>query len=62
MAPDCGINTTGPAINTAQEFFVVYCITFTFLLLCLVPFWVHLVMAVTIYESYIISTFLLVFL
>ena len=43
MAPDCGLNTTGPAITTAQEFFVTYCITFTFLLLCLVPFWVHLV-------------------
>ena len=43
MAPDCSLNTTGPAITTAQEFFVTYCITFTFLLLCLVPFWVHLV-------------------
>ena len=43
MAPDCGLNTTGPAITTAQEFFVMYCITFTFLLLCLVPFQVHLV-------------------
>ena len=36
-------NTTGPAITTAQGFFVTYCITFTFLLLCLVPFWVQLV-------------------
>ena len=43
MAPDCGLNTTGLANTTAQEFFVTYCITFTFLLLCLVPFWVHLV-------------------
>ena len=43
MAPDCGLNTTGLAINTAQEFFVMYCITFTFLLLCLIPFRVHLV-------------------
>ena len=43
MAPDCGLNTTGPAITTAQEFFVTYCITFTFLLLCLVPFRVQLV-------------------
>ena len=43
MALDCGLNTTGPAINTSQEFFVTYCITFTFLLLCLVPFWVHVV-------------------
>ena len=42
MAPDCGLNTTGPANTTAQEFFVTYCITFTFLLLCLIPFWVHL--------------------
>ena len=43
MAPDCGLNTTGPAITTAQEFFVMYCITFTFLLLFLVPFRVQLV-------------------
>ena len=43
MAPDCGHNTTGLAITTAQEFFVTYCITFTFLLLFLVPFRVQLV-------------------
>ena len=43
MALDCGLNTTGPAITTAQEFFVIYCITFTFLLLFLVPFRVQLV-------------------
>ena len=43
MAPDCSLNTTGPAITTAQEFFVTYCITFTFLLLFLVPFRVQLV-------------------
>ena len=43
MALDHGLNTTGPAITTAQEFFVMYCITFTFVLLCLVPFQVHLV-------------------
>ena len=43
MAPDCGLNTTGLATTTAQEFFVTYCITFTFLLLFLVPFRVQLV-------------------
>ena len=43
MAPDCGFNTTGLANTTAQGFFVTYCITFTFLLLCLVPFRVQLV-------------------
>ena len=43
MAPDCGCNTTGLAITTAQEVFVTYCITFTFLLLFLVPFRVQLV-------------------
>ena len=43
MAPDCGLNTTGLAITTAQEFFVTYCITFTVLLLFLVPFRVQLV-------------------
>ena len=43
MAPDCGRNTTGPAFTATQEFFVMYCITFTFLLLFLVPFRVQLV-------------------
>ena len=43
MALDCGFNITGPASNTVQGFFVTYCITFTFLLLCLVPFRVQLV-------------------
>ena len=43
MAPDCGLNITGPAITTAQGFFVMDCITFTFLLLCFVPFRVQLV-------------------
>ena len=43
MAPDCGLNITGLAITTAQGFFVMYCITFTSLLLCLVPFQVQLV-------------------
>ena len=43
MALDCGCNTTGLAITTAQEVFVTYCITFTFLLLLLVPFRVQLV-------------------
>ena len=43
MAPDCGFDITGPAITTVQGFFVVYCTTFTFLLLCLVPFHVQLV-------------------
>ena len=43
MAPDCTYNITGLAINTVQEFFITYCITFMFLLLCLVPFHVQLV-------------------
>ena len=44
MAPDCGFNITGLANNyTVQGFFVTNIITFTFLLLCLVPFWVQLV-------------------
>ena len=43
MAPDCSRNTTGLAITIAQEFFVMYCITFTFLLLFLVPFRVQVV-------------------
>ena len=43
MAPDCGSNITGLASNTVQGFFVTNIITFTFLLLCLVHFWVQLV-------------------
>ena len=43
MAPDCGHNTTGPAFIATQEFFVTYCITFVFFLLCVVPFRLQLV-------------------
>ena len=43
MAPDCSRNTTGPAFIATQEFFVTYCITFVFFLLCVVPFRVQLV-------------------
>ena len=43
MAPDCGCNTTGPAFIATQEFFVTYCVTFVFFLLCVVPFRVQIV-------------------
>ena len=43
MAPNCGHNTTGPVFIATQEFFVMYCITFVFFLLCVVPFRVQLV-------------------
>ena len=43
MALDCGFNITGLASNTVKGFFVMNIITFTFLLLCLVPFQVQLV-------------------
>ena len=43
MAPDCAHNTTGPAFIATQEFFVTYCITFVYFLLCMVPFRVKLV-------------------
>ena len=43
MAPDCGSNITALANNTIQGFFVMNLITFTFLLLCLVPLRVQLV-------------------
>ena len=43
MAPDCGFNIIGLASNTVQGFFITNIITFTFLLLCLVPFRVQLV-------------------
>ena len=42
MALDCIYNIMGPAINTVQGVFVTYFITFTLLLLCLVPFQVQL--------------------
>ena len=43
MAPDCSRNTTGLAFIATQEFFVTYCITFVFFLLCMVPFRVQVV-------------------
>ena len=43
MAPECAHNTTGLAFIATQEFFVTYCITFVFFLLCMVPFRVQLV-------------------
>ena len=43
MAPDCDSNITGPASNSVKGFFVMNIITFTFLLLCLVPLRVQLV-------------------
>ena len=43
MALDCGSNITGLASNTVQGFFITNIITFTFLLLCLVPFRLQLV-------------------
>ena len=44
MALDCTHNTTGLAfIATQEEFFVTYCITFVYFLLCVVPFRVQLV-------------------
>ena len=45
MAPDCTCNTTGLAFIATQEFFVTYCITFVYFLLCVVPFRVQLVNA-----------------
>ena len=43
MALDCGRNTTGPAFIAMQEFFVMYCLTFVFFLLCVVPFRVQFI-------------------
>ena len=43
MALDCTHNTTGLAFIATQEFFVTYCITFVYFLLCVVPFRVQLV-------------------
>ena len=43
MAPDCACNTTGLAFIRTQEFFVTYCITFVFFVLCMVPVRVQIV-------------------
>ena len=43
MASDCAHNTTGLAFIATQEFFVTYCITFVYFLLCVLPFRVQLV-------------------
>ena len=43
MAPDCNFNTTGLANNIVQGFFVRNFVTFTFLILCFVPFCVQLI-------------------
>ena len=62
MGPDCDFNTTGLAITTAQEFFVTYCITFVFFLLCMVPFWVQLVTGCdTLHKSHCLNIFTSVF-
>ena len=62
MAPDCDSNTTGPAITTTQEFFVTYCITFVFFLLCVIPFRVQLVTGCDIlYKSHCFNIFTGVF-
>ena len=37
MALDCTHNTTGLAFIETQEFFIIYCITFVFFVLCVVP-------------------------
>ena len=42
MAPDCTRNTTGLAFIATQDFFITYCITFVYFLLCVVPFRVQL--------------------
>ena len=43
MALDCAHNTTGLAFIETQEFFITYCITFVFFVLCMVPVRVQIV-------------------
>ena len=43
MALDCAHNITGLAFIKTQEFFITYCITFVFLVLCVVPFRVEII-------------------
>ena len=43
MALDCSHNTTGPAFIATQEYLVMYCLTFVFFILCVVPVRVHFI-------------------
>ena len=43
MVPDCARNKTGLAFIETQEFFVTYCITFVFFVLCVIPVRVQIV-------------------
>ena len=43
MAPNCGCNTTGPAFIATQEYLVMYCLTFVFFILIVVPFRVYFI-------------------
>ena len=63
MAPDCGCNTTGLAFIATQEFLVIYCLTFVFFILFVVPFRVHFVdisrklLSLHIFTSIFVKTF-----
>ena len=57
MAPDCIYNIKGLADNIVQGFFVTNFITFMFLLLCLVLFWVQLVTSCDKLHKLCFSTF-----
>ena len=38
MAPDCSGNTTGPALESTQEFLITYFLTFACVILFVIPF------------------------
>ena len=38
MAPDCSVNTKGPAIKETREFIITYTLTFMFIVLFTIPF------------------------
>ena len=63
MAPDCSHNITGLAFIATQEFLVMYCLTFVFFILFVVPFRVHFInisqklLHLNIFTSIFVKTF-----
>ena len=43
MAPDYSVNTTGPAFESTQEFFIMYILTLVCAILFVIPFKTHFV-------------------
>ena len=43
MAPDCSVNTKGPAFESTREFLITYILTFACIILFVIPFKIHFV-------------------